>query len=109
MKILTGDNWLIKLGQNKIENWDLLDSSNDYDYFFHLSSFPSGYVILEYDGVPSNELLQQASVLCRDGTKYKNLKKLKVDYCTCSNLEKGDSVGHVVYKKKKKVNQFKLD
>ena len=49
MKVFTKDGYVMRLGKTAKENWELLDSSRSHHYFFHLSSFPSGYVILEHD------------------------------------------------------------
>lgn len=49
MKIVTYKNVLFYIGKNAQENWDLLDFSkkiNKKFIWFHLDSFPSGYVIM---------------------------------------------------------------
>ena len=104
MKNFTKDGYVIHLGKTAKENWELLDSSNPHHYFFHLSSFPSGYVILEHDfeKVPEQIIIECAEI-CKDGTKYRNLKNLKVDYCQCSNVMKGDIVGEAIFKSNRKV------
>tara|TARA_Y100000389_G_C17362904_1_gene464719 strand:- start:77 stop:406 length:330 start_codon:yes stop_codon:yes gene_type:complete len=97
------------VGQNKNDNWNLLDTiENKNFYFFHLSSFPSPYLFAEVDLLQNNELIKDIAKICLNQTKYKNLKNVKVDYCRVSNLEKGEKVGEVFYVSNRKVKQIKL-
>ena len=67
--------------------------------FFHLSSYPSCYVILEYkDSDLTPFMIQTAAHLCKNGTKYRTLKNVKVDWCRCDNLKKTDKIGEVIFK-----------
>ena len=107
MKILTGKDGIIyKRGENAIENWNLLDESSEDDIFFHLSKFPSCYVIMKTNEktLCHDDMYILGAEFCKSGTKYRNLHKLKVDYCTCNNLIKGDNVGQVIFKSKRKVH-----
>lgn len=103
MKIFNINNTICKLGQSAPENWTLLDEAKPEYLFFHLSSFPSGYVIMECDEVPDESVLIEAAIICKNGTKYRNLKNIKVDYCRCDNLSKGDVVGEVKFKSLRKL------
>ena len=96
------------IGENAKENWKLLEKANDNDIFFHLSSFPSCYVILKYNEEIDEIVLYKVAQLCKNKTKYRNLKNLKIDYCSCSNLYKGEKVGQVYFHKKRQVKQIKL-
>ena len=107
MKIFNIEETKIILGENATENWGILDDANPTHYFFHLSSFPSGYVILE-ESNPTIDMIVTCAMYCKTGTKYKNLKNLKVDYCPCYNLEKGEQTGEVIYKRRKLVKQIKI-
>lgn len=106
MKEFIINNIKIKVGTNATENWELLSQTKDTNVFLHLSSFPSCYVIIETDGIPDIDILKEAANICKNNTKYKNLKNIKVDYTLCSNLIKGDIVGEVYYKSNKKVKQI---
>lgn len=106
MKIFQINNITCKLGQSATENWSLLDQAKPEYIFFHLSSFPSGYVILECTEEPNENILTEAAIICKNGTKYRNLKYLKVDYCRCDNLSKGDIVGMVKFKSMRKVKKI---
>jgi predicted ribosome quality control (RQC) complex YloA/Tae2 family protein len=96
------------IGSNAADNWEILDKSKPYNIFFHLSSFPSCFVILKTDDYPLDTEIKEAALLCKNNTKYKNLKDIKVDYTFCKNVEKGTVIGEVTYKSNKKVKQVKV-
>ena len=105
MKTLLIENIICKIG----ENWKIFDEAKEEHLFFHLSSFPSCYVILETTfGYPSDDVIKSAATVCLKNTKYRNLKNIKVDYTLCGNVSKGDEVGEIFYKSNKKVAQIKL-
>ena len=49
-----------------------------------------------------------AAKICKDNTKYKNIRNIKVDYCRCSNLFKGLVIGEVIFHSKRQVKQVKI-
>lgn len=108
MKEFIFENFVCRIGQNAKENWHLLDEAKSNNIFFHLSSFPSGYVILEYEGALTPFMLHTAAQTCKNGTKYCNVNNLKVDWCRCDNIKKGDKVGEVYFKSYRKVSSIKL-
>ena len=89
------------LGQCAQENWDIIDFDSGF-IWLHLNSFPSCHVIIQ-DESPYNETLEAAAELCKENTKYRNLKNLKICYTKCSNLKKGSDIGSVIYKSKRQV------
>ena len=108
MKIFDYENIQYNLGQTAKENWELLDAlkeeNNEY-IWFHLNSFPSPYVIMKSDLIEISEqshsdYLIYGATLCRDNTKYRNLKDLKVCYTRLKKLKKGDKIGEVIIKGK---------
>ena len=92
----------IIIGQNAQENWNIINFGCDF-IWLHLNSFPSCHVIIE-DNDPDQEVLEYAAQLCKNNTKYRNLKNLKICYTKCNNLKKGSDIGSVIYKSKRKVN-----
>ena len=109
MKTLDIENIVCKIGENSSENWKMFDEAKEEHLFFHLSSFPSCYVILETSfGHVSEDIIKSAATVCLKNTKYRNLKNIKVDYTFCGNVNKGDKVGEIFYKSNKKVKQIKL-
>ena len=108
MKSFEFEGYTCHLGETAKENWELFDLSRDSDLFFHLASFPSGYVILKSENVYVQEMFVMAAKICKEGTKYRHLKNLKVDYCRCDNLKKGEKLGIVYFKSRRKVHQIKI-
>jgi predicted ribosome quality control (RQC) complex YloA/Tae2 family protein len=106
MKVIYENEVKYIIGDDATDNWEILDNANPSYYFFHLSSFPSCYVIMENDD-PTTSMLQYGALLCKNSGKYKNLKNLKIDYCKCENLSKGDKVGEVIYNRPRQVKQLK--
>lgn len=100
-------NCICWIGQNAEDNWKILEQAEDGYYFFHLSSFPSCYVILATTE-PSQEEIQKSAEACKRNTKYRNMKNVHVDYTKISNVEKGDDLGEVLYKSLRKVQKIKL-
>ena len=98
---------LIKIGENAKENWALIDASESEWWWFHLKSFPSSHVVLE-TSEPTNEELIAAATWCKDTTKYRNLKNLKVSYCQIKNIKKAEKAGSVTFLSNRKVKEIKL-
>jgi len=109
MKTFYFDDFVCKLGESAKENWSLLDNSKPHHLFFHLSSFPSGYVIVEYENTePTHFILHTAAQICKNGTKFKYLNDVKVDWCRCDNLKKSDKIGEVFFNSNRRVQQIKV-
>lgn len=109
MKQYTIDHIIYKVGANADENWKLLSASKPHHLFFHLSSFPSCYVILECnESIPEVDIIKAVAEQCKKHTKYKNIPNIKVDYTLCENVIKGDKIGQVYFKSNKKVKQVKI-
>ena len=110
MKIFNIQTYVCRVGENAVENWELLEQSKDNYVFFHLSAFSSCYLILEcyYKNIcdiPVNIIIKAAEI-CKSKTKYKNLSNIRVDYTFCSNVKRGEIVGEIVYKSNKKVKNI---
>jgi predicted ribosome quality control (RQC) complex YloA/Tae2 family protein len=97
----------IHLGENKYENWELLESSKPCDIFLHLNSFPSGHIKIEMD-IFNSEIIRYAGEICKKYSKYKNLKNIKICYCTYNNVYKTQKIGEVTFKSNKKVCTMNL-
>ena len=98
---------LIKIGENARENWSLIDASEEEWWWFHLKSFPSSHVVLQTKE-PTDEELIAAATWCKDTTKYRNLKNLKVSYCQIKNIKKAEKLGSVTFLSNRKVKEIKL-
>lgn len=108
MKEVEFNNIKFYIGQSAKENWDLLDKTINKSYiWFHLNSFPSPYVIM-YTSLEdlekidiSNSYLYYGANLCKENSKYKFLKNLKIIYTPVKNLSKTSIIGEVLIKGKK--------
>jgi predicted ribosome quality control (RQC) complex YloA/Tae2 family protein len=101
MKVTYYENIRCKVGQNAKENWNMLCDIEDNFLFFHLSDFPSCYVIIEYNNIenPPYDLLKFGATICKSNTKYRNMKNIRVDWTWCNNIKKGRKIGEIYYKK----------
>lgn len=105
-----GINYPCRIGTNAKDNWYVLSISESHSLFFHLTSFPSCYVIVDCLGFDEVDpaIIYQAANVCKANTKYRFLNDVKVDYTRCDNLEMGIKVGEVIYKSSRKVKTIKL-
>ena len=72
MKTCIVNNFTVRIGQSAKDNWNLLDTSEPHFLFF---SYPSCFVIIDFkDDEISSEIIKQCAFLCKNNTKYKNLK-----------------------------------
>lgn len=118
MKSVEYNNIIYYIGNNAIENWELLDLSkqiNNKYIWFHLNSFPSCYVIMyttlnnletNYSENDVKDYLIYGAQLCKQNSKYKNYNNLKILYTTLDKLTKTKNVGEVNISGKK--NLIKL-
>lgn len=93
--------YTLHIGESAVENWSMLYRAKQWYHFFHLSSFPSGYGLLECDKgeeVPKHVLKQCAGYVIKN-TKYRDMRNLKVDCTVYGNVKRGDRVGQAIYKK----------
>ena len=81
-------NFVIQVGQNAKENWELIDEADDFDLWFHLDDKPSGHVIIkenlnkkikidvrnDYFGYP-RELITIGAEYCKSQSKHKMTKE----------------------------------
>jgi predicted ribosome quality control (RQC) complex YloA/Tae2 family protein len=92
-------------GENAQDNWNLLDyakKENEKYIWFHLNSFPSPYVIMFSDNNDQNNLLFGAN-LCKDKSKYKNFKNLKIMILPLNKISKTEKIGEVTTIGKSKI------
>ena len=105
MKTFFYKNTNIILGENKHENWKLLKISDPEHFFIHLNSFPSGHVVVQND-IYNEEIVKYAGQICKNHSKYKNLKDIKICYCKYKNILKGDEIGEIYFKSNRQVKTF---
>lgn len=102
MKVINYDNegiiYIIKIGENAEDNWNLIDSSKQNDIWFHADNVPSCHVVLCVNNKikPHKSVLNYCAKLCRMNTK--NTVN-SVIYTEIKNVKKSDKVGSVTTKK----------
>ncbi len=110
MKMIEYNEINFYIGQSAKDNWDMLDKAKNInqDYiWFHLDSFPSPYVIMYATTTELqtniNSYLYFGANLCKENSKYKNLRDLKILYIPVKKLTKGDKVGEVIISGKRNI------
>ena len=93
-------------GKNAEDNWKIIQQSEPEHVWFHLNAFPSAHVVIRSSN-PSSEEIEHAANMCKKNSKFKNIKNIKVVYTNIGNLSKGEDVGSVIYKSKKKCSYIK--
>jgi len=86
-------NIVFYIGQNSMENYDIIDASKPYDLWFHIKSVPSCHVIasidnINYDKKQLHKIAVQGAMLCKQNSKYKSDKKVDVIYCNIDDVKK---------------------
>ena len=102
-----GRNYLIRIGQNKEENFVILDESNENDIWFHVDKQPSSHVILtNHDNEKINsiprQVIKRCAYLCKINSKAKKMKICDIMYSYVRNVIKTDIIGLV------NVTEYKL-
>lgn len=95
----------IVCGKNAHDNWKIIEESDDDHTWLHLNSFPSPHVIIR-DSNPSVEQIMEAAKICKDQSKYSNIKNIKVVYTKIDNLVFGNEVGCVEFKSRRKCQKI---
>ena len=104
------DGSLAKLGENRDDNQKLIidkETKQNY-YWFHLSAFPSGHMILFSTKVTIN-LLKECYYICKIHSRYRNYKNIRVDCTKVKNLKKTKNIGEVEYRSNRKVIVLDFD
>ena len=89
----------IIMGKSAEENWKIIDDSSQNDLWFHLDDFPSPHVILKTKDKDMKSLNKQTFIhcanLCKENSKYANIKNISVIYTKIKNVKKAETVGSV--------------
>ena len=106
MKIFIHDDIEFIIGENALDNWNLLDMSEQNWIWFHLDNHSSPYVILKMslNKLKKNKnnwrsFLNHGAILCKENSKYSS-NKVNVIWTQIKNLTKGKTVGEVFIKGK---------
>ena len=107
MKVFEYESVVIKLGENALENTQLIKDALPNYTWIHLKSFPSGHVIIETEET-TPALLSHAASICLQGTKQKKMKNVVTSVTSISNLYLTDKMGEVEFKSNRKVLSIKI-
>ncbi len=94
--------YTIYVGQNKTENWELIDAAEKTDIWFHIDGVPSCHVILvnmnvvKLRDVP-RQVIKRCAYLCKINSSalVKSMSKCFVIYTPISEVVKTEIVGEV--------------
>ena len=92
----------IVIGETAEENTQIISQAKQTDIWFHLANLPSCHVIITCDKknpITKNMILYCAQ-LVKENTKYKNYKKVTVNYTPIKNVKKTSHPGKVIIKGK---------
>ena len=93
--------FVIRVGRNKEENAQIINSSQENDTWIHLSDFPSGHAVIAN---PKNikiprKVLKRACCLVKQYSKYSSIKNIAFDITQIKYLEKTSHKGQVIVHK----------
>ena len=88
------------IGQNAQDNFDMIDSSNKYDLWFHINNLSSCHVIAKLPYALNrnklNTIIKTGAVLCKQNTsKIIQTKKIDIIYTQIKNIKKTLIIGQV--------------
>ena len=98
--------YIIQIGQNRHDNFSIIDDASENDIWFHVEGMPSCHVILKTHENTSTprQVIKRCAYLCKIHSKAKTLKTCVVSYTTINNVSKTDVIGQVNVQNCKKVN-----
>ena len=108
--VFNNNEYTIYIGQNKTENWELIDAADKTDIWFHIANLASCHVVLKNtDGIKMRDIPRQvvkrAAYLCKiNSSATIKSKKCEVIYTSISEVKKTNIVGEVSVTKSKKMS-----
>jgi predicted ribosome quality control (RQC) complex YloA/Tae2 family protein len=96
--------YTIRVGGSAEENWNLIDRSKQNDIWFHVDGMPSCHVVLEMpdkNKPPNRSVIKYCAILCKNGSKSKDMNKVSIIYTKIKNVKKSDVTGSVTTKNTK--------
>jgi len=97
-------NYVIIIGKNKHDNFQIIDDAIDTDVWFHVSGEPSCHIILKNTNklkdIP-RQVIKRCAYLCKKNSHSKTQKNTPIIYTQIQNVIKTEIIGQVA------VNTFK--
>ena len=114
--IVDNINLLFSIGNNAIENSNLIDESEDNCLWFHADGSPSCHVVLsmdtdinEYKNKTKQKIYKQGCLLCKQNTNaLKSSKNEKFVFTKISNLISTNKPGQVYFKENDKLKYITI-
>lgn len=104
--LFNSEKYIIMIGRNKKDNFEIIDNSVDTDIWFHIYEEPSCHVILKNTDkmreIPK-QVMKRCAYLCKINSKSKYMKKCDVIYTPISNVIKTEIEGQVAVSSYKKI------
>jgi predicted ribosome quality control (RQC) complex YloA/Tae2 family protein len=105
--IYKNNEYVIFIGTNKHENFELIDASDETDVWFHVENEPSGHLIIKNNGslrdIPK-QVIKYGAYLCKINSKAKTQKQCSIMYTELKNVSKTNVIGQVNVSTYKVVN-----
>lgn len=93
--------YIIEIGENKQDNFNIIDSASPSNIWFHVEGMPSCHVILKTEEKIRNiphQVLKRCAYLCKINSKAKTLPKCEISFTTINNVTKTNIIGQVQIK-----------
>ena len=91
-------NYIIMIGENSRDNWNIIDISNPHWIWFHVANSSSSHVVLKIDEnikIPK-QVIKRCACLCKSHSSSKALQNIVIHYTQIKNIKKTDIVGQVI-------------
>ena len=98
--------YIILIGTNKHENFELIDASVETDIWFHVDGAPSSHVILSHEGelnVIPKQVIKRCACLCKSHSSSKSKSKCGIVYTAIANVLPTEIEGRVVINEMRKI------
>ena len=98
-----------KVGQDAVDNDDVIKTANGTDIWFHINGNSSPHVVAS---IPNDILfgkkqlmyiVKQGAILCKHHSRYKSQQKVSIIYTTIQNVTLTNIPGTVEIKNKKEI------
>jgi len=89
------------IGKDAKNNTEIINQSLDNDLWFHVNDLPSCHVIARIHDLNINRqdllyIITQGALLCKQNSKYKSDKNVKIMYTRIKNIETLETPGSVI-------------
>jgi predicted ribosome quality control (RQC) complex YloA/Tae2 family protein len=93
------EEYVFLVGENKYDNFNLIDISETTDIWFHVEKEPSCHVILKnsnkLNDIP-RQVITRGAYLCKIHSKSRTKKTETIMYTPLKNVTKTDTIGQVI-------------